>query len=173
MDWRERRPEGVGPVEDTEDGFQAPVQMLVDEDGYFGRQCSACDQFFKFNEEEYLAPPEDFEATCPYCGRQGDANSFITEEQLERAKAAAQAVALQMIFQEASQSMERAFRPSDSAFVRYTPGTPPPISAASLEPSTSDTSPPQGTDSTTGSSSATGRVRDCAVTSTGRSSAAG
>lgn len=44
-------------------------------------------------------------------------------------------------------------------------------SVASLPPSTSDTSPRPATGSTTGSSSAIGRGGDCAVTSTGLSSA--
>jgi hypothetical protein len=125
MDWRERKPDSVGPVEDTEDGFGAHVEMVVDDDGYFGRHCSSCEQYFKLKATEYNGLPDDFEAMCPYCGRRGDGSSFITEEQQARTLAAAAGLALQMVHQELNSSLSSTLGSSGS--FTYTPGTPPPI----------------------------------------------
>jgi uncharacterized Zn-finger protein len=65
-----RKPEGVGDITETHDGFQTSISIPLDEDGYFGRTCPACDSLFKMRNDAYQALPDEIELTCPYCGHQ-------------------------------------------------------------------------------------------------------
>jgi len=54
------------------------VPMSTDEQGFFGRECPACKQYFK------LKPVADFTTTqgiCPYCGHTVELQDFITQDQ--------------------------------------------------------------------------------------------
>src|SRR6266571_448473 len=66
--WKNRLPQELGDVKDTPDGFSMAVPIPVDDDGYFGRACPACERLFKMLHIEYEVLPDDLELTCPYCG---------------------------------------------------------------------------------------------------------
>ncbi len=54
------------------------VPMSTDEQGFFGRECPSCKQYFK------LKPVTDFTSTqgiCPYCGHTVELQDFITQDQ--------------------------------------------------------------------------------------------
>jgi len=54
------------------------VPMSADEQGFFGRECPSCKQYFK------LKPVTDFTTTqgiCPYCGHTVELQDFITQDQ--------------------------------------------------------------------------------------------
>ena len=36
------KPEGVGDIKDTDNGFEVSISIPTDDDGYFGRECPAC-----------------------------------------------------------------------------------------------------------------------------------
>ena len=43
-DWKDLpKPEGVGDISEIENGFKVSISISTDEDGYFGRQCPACE----------------------------------------------------------------------------------------------------------------------------------
>ena len=135
MSWDQRKPEGVGNIEHTADGFTAPISIPLDPDGYFGRECPSCHALFKMRNDECKALPNDVALTCPYCGERREHGAFLSSAQRERAMAAARGLAQQMVHAKLNEMFSQSFgrRPSSSrgSFIsvetRYTPGSPPPI----------------------------------------------
>jgi hypothetical protein len=138
MSWQDiPRPDGVGDVEDTPEGFTAKITIPLDEDGFLGRECPSCSAAFKMMGDEYEALPDELELTCPYCGHQEDHSEFMTAGQRERVEAAAQAMAEQWMHRELGRALSGAFgrssRPARDSFLsvrfEYKPGAPPPLRA--------------------------------------------
>lgn len=138
MSWQERKPEGVGEVRLTEDGFTSSVTISHDEDGFVARECPACEGPFKIRGDDYQALPENPVLTCPYCGHQQDHSHFLSSAQAERARAALHGLAEQYVHDLVNKTFGQRFggasRPSRSGqFVSvewsYRPGSPPPIKA--------------------------------------------
>jgi endogenous inhibitor of DNA gyrase (YacG/DUF329 family) len=110
MRWQERLPDGLSGIEMTDEGFQASLSLPVDDDGFFGRECPACEQPFKMKAEEWEALPEDLRVTCPYCGEQPEAaNDFMTQDQQERVEAAINALAEQYVHGAVSAMFRQSF----------------------------------------------------------------
>ena len=136
MDWRDRLPEGMGPVEHEGDDITGTVSLPVDPDGYFGRQCPECERPFKLVAAEYKALPDDLILTCAYCGHEADHGDYMTPQQRERAVAGMHALAEQFLHQQVSDMLGSVFgngprvRPGESGVeMSYTPGSPPPVAA--------------------------------------------
>lgn len=136
MSWEDRKPEGVGDIEHTDDGFTTSVSIPLDEDGYLGRECPECDSPFRIRGDDYKALPDETRLTCPYCGHCDDHSEFMTAAQLERVRAAALGIGTQYIHDMLSEVFGQAFGgPSGPArsgsFISietsYKPGSPPPI----------------------------------------------
>lgn len=131
------KPDGVGDVRKTDDGFEVSISIPTDEDGYFGRECPACESPFKMRHDEYEALPDEIELTCPYCGHREEHGSFISAAQRARVMAAAEGLAEQWLHEQVNDIFGRTFggrssRPTRSnAFISvewsYTPGNPPPV----------------------------------------------
>jgi hypothetical protein len=70
-------------------GDQVSVPIETDDNGYFGRECPnpECEQYFKITPGTGLKGPAP--CHCPYCGHEGDHNTFWTQEQIEYAKSVA------------------------------------------------------------------------------------
>jgi sarcosine oxidase delta subunit len=132
-----RKPEGVGDIHETEDGFEVPISIPADEDGYFGRECPACEAPFKMRSDEYGALPDELELTCPYCGHREEHSAFMSSAQHERVMAAAEGLVQQWLHSEVNNMLGRTFDRRSStprrsgSFISidwsYTPGTPPPV----------------------------------------------
>lgn len=75
----------------TED-FSIPVSIPLDEDGFLRRECSTCEQEFKwFNHDQGDPDAEQVDQYfCPRCGELSGPGSWWTSAQLEYAQAAAQ-----------------------------------------------------------------------------------
>lgn len=136
MDWRDRLPEGMGPVEHEGDDITGTVSLPVDPDGYFGRQCPECERPFKLVAAEYKALPDDLILTCAYCGHEAGHGDYMTPQQRERAVAGMHALAEQFLHQQVSDMLGSVFgnsprvRPGESGVeMTYTPGSPPPVAA--------------------------------------------
>ncbi len=135
MRWENRKPEGVGEVKHTPQGFTAPIRIPLDSEGYFGRECPSCGALFKMRHDEYEPLPDDLELTCPYCGHCEDHSAFMTRAQLERVNAAAEGLAAQFVHAKLNTMFGDVFgRPSRtprgsgiSVEWRYAPGSPPPV----------------------------------------------
>lgn len=97
MSWEHRKPDGVGDIEYTDDGFTTGVSIPLDEDGFLGRECPTCEGPFKIHGDDYDALPADPVQTCPYCGHEQDHSSFLTRAQVERVDAAVNAIAEQYV----------------------------------------------------------------------------
>ncbi|MFZ0977020.1 MAG: hypothetical protein WAN22_32685 [Solirubrobacteraceae bacterium] len=131
------KPDGVGEIREINDGFEALISIPTDEDGYFGRECPACETPFKMRHDEYEALPEEIKLTCPYCGHREEHSSFISSAQHARMMAAAEGLAEQWLHEQVDDIFSRTFgrhaaRPKRSdSFVSidwsYTPGTPLPV----------------------------------------------
>lgn len=63
------------------------VTLKRDKDGYVGRECPDCHKYFKVTPGTGLRG-SDLPCTCPYCGRKGPSNDFLTQDQMEYAKSA-------------------------------------------------------------------------------------
>lgn len=134
MSWQHRKPDGVGEIEITSDGFTAPITIPPDEDGYFGRECPSCSGLFKMRQDEYQALPDELELTCPYCGHREDHGAFLSTAQRDRVMAAAQGLAHQFVHAQLNSMLSNTFgnRRSNSRSpisISYQPGSPPPITA--------------------------------------------
>lgn len=138
MSWEHLpKPEGVGDVKPTEDGFEVSISIPTDGDGFFGRECPTCNAPFKMRHDEYEALPEESELTCPYCGHLEEHSAFMSSAQHTRAMAAAEGLTEQWLHEQVSDIFGRAFGRSPSRPRRsgsfmsvemsYTPGTPPPV----------------------------------------------
>jgi hypothetical protein len=131
------KPDGVGDVRETIDGFETSISIPTGDDGYFGRECPACEAPFKMRHDEYEALPEEIELTCPYCGHREEHSSFVTSAQHARLMAAAEGLAEQWLHEQVNDIFGETFgrrgtRPRRSkSFVSIewssTPGTPPSV----------------------------------------------
>jgi hypothetical protein len=65
-------PEGVEYVGEKDDKMEFRVEIPLDDDGFFGRQCPACDQVFRVFHEDYEALPDELRLWCVYCGDNDD-----------------------------------------------------------------------------------------------------
>jgi hypothetical protein len=137
-DWKDLpKPEGVGDIIETEDGFKVSISIPTDEDGYFGRQCPACEAPFKMRHDEYERLPDEIELTCLFCGHREEHSSFMSPAQHARVTAAAEGLAEQWLHGQFSDMLSRTFGRRASpprrsgSFISigwsYTPGTPPPV----------------------------------------------
>lgn len=116
-----RFPDGVEFLGDDGDGqVSFKVDIPVDDDGYFGRECPACEQHFRISVEDYDGLPDDLELWCVYCGHHDDRSEFITQQQLDRATRAASDYAMQMIGQSMDRSLGGLARRSRGSFVQVT-----------------------------------------------------
>jgi len=57
------------------------VEIPLDEDGFFGRQCPSCAQVFRVAHDDYEALPDDVCLWCVYCGHNDDHGEFLTDQQ--------------------------------------------------------------------------------------------
>ena len=69
---------------DSSGNVNFTVSMPVDDEGYFGRECPACEQTFRIHSDDYDALADDVVLTCPYCGHQAKNDQFFTQQQLDR-----------------------------------------------------------------------------------------
>jgi DNA-directed RNA polymerase subunit M/transcription elongation factor TFIIS len=131
------KPEGVGDINETDDGFVVSISIPTDDDGYFGRECPACEAPFKMRHDEYETLPDELELICPYCGHREEHSAFMSSAQHERVMAAAEGLAEQWLHGQVNDMLGRTFgrrssKPKRSgSFISidwtYTPGTPPPV----------------------------------------------
>jgi hypothetical protein len=81
-------------------GNQVSVPIEVDDDGYLGRECPnpECEEYFKVTPGTGIQGPAP--CHCPYCGHEGDSNTFWTKEQLEYAKSVAMGQIMEAVRQD-------------------------------------------------------------------------
>jgi sarcosine oxidase delta subunit len=137
MSWQDLpKPEGVGDITESGDGFEVSISIPSDEDGYFGRECPSCEAPFKMRSDEYKALPDEIELTCPYCGHHEEHSAFMSAAQQARAMAAAEGLVEHWMHGQLNDILGRTFgrrssRPRRGSFIgigtSYTPGTPPPV----------------------------------------------
>ena len=69
-------------------GNQISVPLKADSDGYLGRECPSCEEYFKITPGTGITegnPP----CHCPYCGHSASQDHFFTKAQIEYAKSVA------------------------------------------------------------------------------------
>ena len=116
-----RFPDGVEFLGEGDDGHVVfNVDIPIDEDGYFGRECPTCEQHFRIAHEDYDGLPDDLRLWCVYCGHQDDHSDFMTQQQVERVTRAASDYAMQMIDQTLDRSFGSMARQSRGSMVRIT-----------------------------------------------------
>lgn len=83
------------------------MDIKPDEDGYTGRECPACEKYFKIKFGTGL--PNATECHCPYCNHIGPQSEFWTKQQIEYARS----VALHKISGDLLKSMKKMERKPD------------------------------------------------------------
>jgi hypothetical protein len=107
-----------GTDEDGNDRFR--VSMPLDDHGFFGRECPACERTFLVSKESYDPLPDDLRLWCVYCGHNDDHSEFMTSQQKARVMSLAEDVGMQMISQAIDRSFGRlASRTRNNSFVRF------------------------------------------------------
>lgn len=137
MSWQDLpKPDGVGDITESDDGFEVSISIPGDEDGFFGRECPSCEAPFKMRSDEYTALPDEMELTCPYCGHREEHSAFMSAAQHARGLAAAEGLVQQWVHGQMSDILGSTFgrrspRPRRDSLMSiewsYTPGTPPPV----------------------------------------------
>jgi Zn ribbon nucleic-acid-binding protein len=68
-------------------GGRMSIAIPQDEEGYIGRECPECKEYFKITPGTGLEGVS--EAYCPYCGHKADMSDFSTPEQIDYVKSVA------------------------------------------------------------------------------------
>ena len=92
-----RLPDGVEYVGDEGDNIVMRVEIPLDEEGFFGRQCPSCEQVFRIAHDDYEALPDDLRLWRVYCGHDDDHSEFLTTQQKERILGPATDIAMQLV----------------------------------------------------------------------------
>jgi hypothetical protein len=126
-----RLPDGVDYVGNKGDNILMRVEIPLDEEGFFGRQCPSCEQVFRIAHDDYEALPDDLRLWCVYCGHNDDHNEFLTTQQKERILRPATDIAMQLVgqmFDKSFGGLARRTRGSMISFsYRSTPYYPEPL----------------------------------------------
>ena len=116
-----RFPDGVEFLGEGDDGnAHFNVDIPIDEDGYFGRECPSCEQHFRVAHEDYDGLPDDLRLWCVYCGHSDDHSDYMTQQQIERATRAASDYAMQLIGRTLDRSFGTMARRSRGSMVQIT-----------------------------------------------------
>lgn len=116
-----RFPDGVEFLGAGDDGHvHFAVDIPIDDDGYFGRECPSCEQHFRVAHEDYEGLPDDVTLWCVYCGHNDDHKDFMTQQQLDRAMRAASDYAMQLVGQTLDRSFGKMARRSRGSAVQIT-----------------------------------------------------
>jgi hypothetical protein len=115
-----RFPDGVEFLGEHDGNARFKVSIPTDDDGFFGRECPACNQHFRIAHEDYDDLPDDVELWCVYCGHHDDHSEFLTEQQRNRVMRAANDYARQRIGQALQESFGRSARRTRGSFVAIT-----------------------------------------------------
>lgn len=116
-----RFPDGVEFLGGGDDGHvHFKVDIPIDDDGHFGRECPGCEQHFRVALEDYDALPDDLRLWCVYCGHHEDHSEFMTQQQHDRVMRAATDYAMQMVGQTLDRTFGSVARRSRGSMVRIT-----------------------------------------------------
>lgn len=108
-----RFPDGVEFLGDGDDGnVHFKVDIPIDDDGHFGRECPECEQHFRIALDDYDTLPDDLRLWCVYCGHDDDHSEFLTQQQRDRVMRAAGDYAMQVVGQTLDHSFGQAARRS-------------------------------------------------------------
>jgi hypothetical protein len=126
-----RLPDGAKLVSADDAKVVVHVEIPIDEEGFFGRQCPSCEQTFRMAHADYEALPDDVRLWCVYCGHEDDHSEFLTEQQRQRVLRPAHDIAHQLIehaFNDTFSGMDRRSRESMISWsYRSTPYYPEPL----------------------------------------------
>jgi hypothetical protein len=75
----------LGKLDRSQGGISVPIQMPLDDDGYFDRRCpsAACQSDFKVMLEDWKSKVSAIRAFCPICREEAKATEWNTPEQCE------------------------------------------------------------------------------------------
>ena len=122
--FRYRLPDGAAIVSEEDGVVKISVTMPADDSGHLGRQCPDCERMFRINAEDYKALPDDQLLTCPYCCVVKSHSEYMTEQQKQRALAAAGEYAQQLVKASLNDSFknlaQRSRRGSGGVSITYT-----------------------------------------------------
>lgn len=111
-------------------GNQISIPIKTDKDGYLGRECpnTECEEYFKITPGTGIKGPAP--CHCPYCGHEGDQQTFWTKQQIEYAKSVAMSKLVGALRQDLK-SMEFDHKPRGAfgigVSMKLKPGAPVPI----------------------------------------------
>ena len=119
-----RTPAGMSGIRLTQHGFVTQVTFPTDDEGFFGRECPSCHNYFKIHEGDYEALPECAINWCPDCGHAAAAEDFLTPEQTRRLDAAVNVAVEQYAHAQVS-DMFRNLQRKTSSSLKVTVSAPP------------------------------------------------
>jgi hypothetical protein len=72
-------------LDQSQGGISVPIQMALDDEGYFDRQCPsvACQSDFKVLFEDWKSKASDIQVFCPICREEAKATEWNTPQQCE------------------------------------------------------------------------------------------
>ncbi|MDP9192255.1 MAG: hypothetical protein M3P06_11200 [Acidobacteriota bacterium] len=97
------------------------ITLSPDEDGYLGRQCPACAEYFAIR--EHTSTISTVETTCPYCRKAGTDEDFLTSEQREYIESVARAAVARHVARAFSSVGKVTLDDADVRTKRYTERT--------------------------------------------------
>lgn len=121
-----RTPAGMSGIRLTQHGFVTQVTFPTDDEGFFGRECPSCHNYFKIHEGDYEALPDGAITWCPDCGHAAAADAFLTPDQTRRLDAAVNVAVEQYAHAQVS-DMFRSLQRKTSSSLKVTVSAPPAV----------------------------------------------
>src|ERR1043166_7244632 len=94
------------------------ITLSPDEEGYLGRQCPSCGEYFAIR--EHTSTLDVSETTCPYCRKTGTDEDFLTAEQRTYIETVARAAVARHMAQALKNVGKVTLDDSDVRTTRYT-----------------------------------------------------
>jgi hypothetical protein len=95
-------------------GSEFRISLPTDEDGFAGRECPACEGYFKIRVGTGLTGL-NLPCHCPYCGHTSGHSEFLTPEQIEHAKSVAGGLVMEAVLKDLK-ALEFDYRPPRGSF---------------------------------------------------------
>ncbi len=87
--------------------FKISVNLPKSKDGFHGRECPECEEYFKVKGGTGLETDMSY---CPYCNHYGNADTFFTKEQIEYARSIATQQAMNHINKVLHNTLNKSFK---------------------------------------------------------------
>ncbi|MFA5818749.1 MAG: hypothetical protein WC854_05670 [Bacteroidales bacterium] len=89
------------------DNIKIDIPVLTDDNGFVGRECPECEQYFKVKFGTGLVTDE---CICPYCGHKNNQDHFYTKDQIKYIESYVKKYAFEQILKPGLRKIDQSFK---------------------------------------------------------------